>query len=356
MIVLIPAYEPDERMLELVDALGAEGCRMLVVDDGSGADSSPLFADVERRGVEVLHQAQNTGKAGALRRGLAHIAARWPGEDVITADSDGQHRPADIAAVAEATSGGEALVLGGRSFSGDVPLRSRFGNAVSRALFRMSGGALHDTQTGLRGIPASRIPEVLAVAGERFAWEMNVLLDFTRRRIPIREVPIETVYLDENASSHFRPVRDSFAVLWPLLRYVLVSVGSFVLDVAALHVLYAVSGELLLSAIGARTVSAAVNFALNRVLVFRANGADRLRGQLARYLLLACTLLAGSYLAMSVLIGWGVPVLPAKIAAESAASICGFMLQQGYVFATRAGDTKKAPSREPSSFCARRGT
>jgi putative flippase GtrA len=356
VIVLIPAYEPDDRMLELVEALDAEGCRMVVVDDGSGANAAALFADVERHGVEVLHQAQNTGKAAALRRGLTHIAARWPGEDVVTADSDGQHRPADIAAVAEATSGGEALVLGGRAFSGDVPLRSRFGNAVSRALFRMSGGDLHDTQTGLRGIPASRIPEVLAVAGERFAWEMNVLLDFTRRRVPIREVPIETVYLDENAASHFRPVRDSLAVLRPLLRYVLVSLGSFVLDVAALQALYAVSGELLLSAIGARVVSAAMNFALNRTIVFRAHGTTGLRRQLVRYLLLACTLLAGGYLGMSLLIAWGVPMLAAKIIADCAAYICGFMLQQGYVFAHRAGDAKKAPSREPFPFCARRGT
>ena len=271
MIVLIPAYEPDERMVELVEVLHTAGHRMIVVDDGSGEAYAELFRRVEDRGVEVLHEPENVGKATALRTGLAHIARRWPGEDVVTADSDGQHRPDDIAAVGAAIAQGDSLVLGGRRFTGDVPVRSRFGNAVSRMLFRTAGGVgVHDTQTGLRGIPAVRIPEVLAVTGERFAWEMNVLLDFARRRVPIREIEIATVYIDGNASSHFRPVRESLAVLRPLLRYVLVSFGSFVLDVAALHLLYAASGMLLPSMVGARVLSATVNFALNRAVVFRA--------------------------------------------------------------------------------------
>lgn len=348
MIVLIPAYEPDERMLELVDALDADGLRMLVVDDGSGSDYAALFEDVAARGVEVLHQPVNTGKAQALRRGLRHIAESSPGEDVVTADSDGQHRPHDIEAVAAATAGGAALVLGGRSFTGEVPLRSRFGNAVSRLLFRASGGApVHDTQTGLRGIPSSLIGDVLAVPGERFAWEMNVLVDFTRRRIPISELEIETVYLDGNASSHFRPVRDSLAVLRPLLRYVLVSLGSFVLDVTALQLLYAASGQLLLSVLGARLLSAGVNFTLNRSLVFRAAEPGRLRQQMLRYIALAAALLAVGYLGLALLTSWGVPVLLAKILADSAVYACGFLLQRGYVFA-REGNRRRPEPADPN--------
>ncbi len=332
MIVLIPAYEPDGRLLELVDALEADGQRMLVVDDGSGQRYTGVFDAVQARGVEVLHQSQNSGKAGALRRGLAYISANAPGEDVVTADSDGQHRPADIAAVADAMSGADALILGGRSFTGDVPVRSRFGNAVSRVLFRMSGGVrLHDTQTGLRGIPAQRIPDVLAVAGERFAWEMNVLLDFTHRRIPIREVAIETVYLDGNASSHFRPVRDSLSVLAPLLRYGAVSFGSFLLDAGAMQLMYLASGELLLSVIAARVLSAGVNFTLNRAFVFRAGAG--IRRQILRYLVLALVMLAAGYGLLDVLIGWGMPVLAAKIVADAAVYLAGFLVQRWFVFA-----------------------
>lgn len=336
MIVLIPAYEPDERMLELIDALDEDGCRMVVVDDGSGTAYSSLFDDVSSRGIEVLRQPGNTGKAGALRRGLAYIARRWPGEDVVTADSDGQHRPHDIEAVAAATAEGDALVLGGRAFTGEVPLRSRFGNAISRVLFRAAGGQhVHDTQTGLRGIPSSRIPDVLAVAGERFAWEMNVLMDFSRRRIPIREVPIETIYLDGNASSHFRPLRDSLAVLRPMRRYVVVSLGSFVLDIVALQLLYVASGQLLPSVVFARVLSATVNFALNRTLVFGAASAGALRTQVVRYGVIAVAMLAAGYAGLAVLTTWGVPVVAAKVVADTAVYVCGFLLQRGYVFARR---------------------
>ncbi len=345
MIVLIPAYEPDERMVELVEVLHTAGHRMIVVDDGSGEAYAELFRRVEDRGVEVLHEPENVGKATALRTGLAHIARRWPGEDVVTADSDGQHRPDDIAAVGAATAQGDSLVLGGRRFTGDVPVRSRFGNAVSRTLFRTVGGVgVHDTQTGLPGIPAVRIPEVLAVTGERFAWEMNVLLDFARRRVPIREIEIATVYLDGNASSHFRPVRDSLAVLRPLLRYVLVSFGSFVLDVAALHLLYATSGMLLPSMVGARVLSATVNFALNRAVVFRAAEGGSLRRQLVRYAGLAAVLLTVGYVGVALLVDAGVPVIAAKIAVDAVVYIAGYAAQRAFVFAH---GRREAASKKP---------
>ncbi len=355
MIVLIPAYEPDVRLVELVRELGAEGYRMLVVDDGSGAAYAHHFAEVEHRGVTVLRQPANTGKAAALRRGLAHICAHWPGEDVVTADSDGQHRPEDIGAVAEALHTGDGLVLGGRAFSGDVPVRSRFGNAVSRLLFRVSAGVVvHDTQTGLRGIPSALIPEVLEVPGERFAWEMNVLLHAARHGIPIREVPIATVYLEGNASSHFRPLRDSAAVMRPLLRYLAVSLGSFLLDVVALQLLFSATGMLVLSVLGARVLSGAVNFTLNRAIVFRAAGAGPVRRQLLRYLVIALTLLAAGYAGIALLTLWGLPLLAAKLITDATVYVGGFLLQRGFVFASNA---KKARIRgsEPSSYSVREG-
>lgn len=334
MIVLIPSYEPDERLLELVAELRGSGTRIVVIDDGSESRFRVLFDRAADLGAVVLHQDVNTGKAAALRSGLEYIAARWPGRDVVTADSDGQHAPVDIAAVAAAMDGADEIILGGRGFSGDVPLRSRFGNGVSRLLFRLSSGvAVHDTQTGLRGIPAALIPMVLAVPGERFAWEMNVLLSAARQGIPIREVPISTIYLDHNASSHFRPVRDSLAVMRPLWRYLSVSVGSFLLDVVALQLMFAVTGMLLPSVIGARVLSAAVNFALNRTVVFHATEPGSLRRQLVQYVLLAVGLLAAGYAGIAVLTAWGAPLLVAKIVTDATVYLVGFLVQRGWVFA-----------------------
>lgn len=65
--------------------------------------------------------------------------------------------------------------------------------------------AVYDTQTGLRAFSVSRIPMMLEMQGERYEYEINVLLYATRRKIPIQEVEIATVYLDGNQTSHFNP-------------------------------------------------------------------------------------------------------------------------------------------------------
>jgi len=337
VIVLIPAYEPDERLVELVAALDDDGHRMIVVDDGSGPAYADVFDAVAGRGIEVLTQPRNTGKAQALRVGLRRIAAQHPGEDVVTADSDGQHRPDDIAAVARAAATGDGLVLGSRAFTGDVPARSRFGNGVSRWLFRaVAGVRVRDTQTGLRGIPAELIPEVLAVRGERFAWETNVLLEFARRGLPIVEVDIATVYLDGNRSSHFRPLRDSGAVLAPFARYVGVSFGSFLLDVAALEVLFLATENLLISTIGARVVSASANFAANRAVVFRASGGP-LRRQIVRYAALAVAMWAAGYALLAAFVAAGAPLLVGKVVTDALVYVGGFLVQRGFVFVSHRG-------------------
>ncbi|MGW6005425.1 glycosyltransferase family 2 protein [Oerskovia enterophila] len=170
--MLVPAYEPDATLVRLVAELRATGAvrGIVVVDDGSGPRSRPVLDDVARLGAVVVGFGLNRGKGAALRRGLAEVARRWPGEDVVCADADGQHRVADVLRVGERVSDGEgAVVLGARAFAGDVPVRSRFGNAVTRWLFRAATGLrVQDTQTGLRGYPASMIGWLLDVRGDRY--------------------------------------------------------------------------------------------------------------------------------------------------------------------------------------------
>ncbi len=268
MIVLIPAYEPDGKLVRLVSELRATGVvrGIVVVDDGSGPSSSDVFDDVARLGAVLVGFPANRGKGAALRRGLAEVARRWPGEDVVCADADGQHRVADILRVGERVLDGDgALVLGARAFAGDVPVRSRLGNTVTRWLFRAATGLrVQDTQTGLRGYPASMIGWLLDVRGDRYEYELNVLLSAAREGRSVVEIEIKTIYLDGNASSHFRPLVDSARIYAPLLAFSLSSLLAFGIDTAALLVLDAVTGSLLVSVVGARGVSGAVNFVVNR--------------------------------------------------------------------------------------------
>ncbi|MCU1446660.1 GtrA family protein [Cryobacterium sp.] len=340
MIILIPAFEPDARLVSLVADLraGAEPFPVLVVDDGSGADYRPVFDAVRALGAEVIGHPVNLGKGCSLKAGFRHILSRYPGAAVVCADSDGQHRVRDIVRVADrvrqhAGRADAPVVLGARRFTGTVPLRSRVGNTLARQAFRFSTTvSLRDTQTGLRGYPASLLAGLVGVDGNRFEYELNTLLEASRVGRRIEEVDIETVYLHGNASSHFRPVVDSLRVMRPLLVYGAVSFGSFLIDLLALQAFVAVTGVLGASVVAARLLSASVNFLLNRTLVFAGTRPHRVRREAAAYAGLAVALLAASYAGLSLLTRLGVPLLAAKLLTDATLYLVGFQVQRRVVF------------------------
>ncbi len=285
--VLVPAYCPGPALLQtLADLRSARpDWALVVVDDGSGAAYADLLDRARHGGAEVVTLPANHGKGAALKAGFAHVATTRPGSPVVCADADGQHALHDIVAIGErllADPLARRLVLGTRTFDGHVPLRSRVGNTVTRWLFiAATRSRITDTQTGLRGIPADLLAWARSVPGERYEYELQVLLRAGRAGIDLDPVPIATIYLDDNSSSHFRPVADSLRVYAPLLLFLTSSLASFVIDTLALLLLSAATGNLLLSVVGSRLTSAGVNFAVNRRLVF--DSAHRARGAAGRY-------------------------------------------------------------------------
>jgi glycosyltransferase involved in cell wall biosynthesis len=222
MVVLLPAYQPGHHLPTLITELRrtAPGCQVVIVDDGSGPAAAQVLRQAENLGGTVLRHPRNQGKGRALKTGFGYAAERHPGLDVVCADADGQHSVADIVRVADRVQETGHTVLGVRRFADDVPLRSKVGNAVTQVLFRAATGrGVQDTQTGLRAYPGALLDWLRAVPGERFEYEMNVLLAAARAGHRIDEVVITTTYLDDNASSHFSPLSDSVRIYWPLLRY-----------------------------------------------------------------------------------------------------------------------------------------
>lgn len=335
MIVLVPAYEPDERLVDLVAALhqASPMLRTVIVDDGSGPSYAQVFAAARALGATVLGWSENRGKAAALRAGFAWAQREHPGHDVVCADCDGQHRPADILRVAGALRPGDTLVLGARRFTGRVPARSRIGNSMTRALFRaVTGAPVTDTQTGLRAYPASALDWARQVPGERFAYELEILLHAAREGRTVREVEIATIYLEGNSSSHFRPVVDSARIYVPLVRFSLASLTGFVVDTVVLLTLHGLTGAMLPSVVVARVTSAATNFLVNRRLVFARAGGHRLGPAAARYAALAVALLAASYGMLRGLTGAGVPLLVAKVLTDASLFAVSFVVQRRFVF------------------------
>lgn len=224
--ILIPAYKPDQRLVDLVEQL-YQTCLALVVivNDGSPVEYDPIFTALAAiPSATVLAHPANQGKGAALRTGFRFIET-LPDEYtcVVTADADGQHSVKDILAVAEAAhQNPSAMLIGSRRFDKDVPPRSMFGNTVTRWVMRLFFGVrLWDTQTGLRAIPRNLLAALISIPYDHYELEMVMLLVAQRKAVSLVEIPIETIYIEGNRSSHFKPVLDSLRVYLVLFRYAL---------------------------------------------------------------------------------------------------------------------------------------
>jgi glycosyltransferase involved in cell wall biosynthesis len=356
MIILIPAYEPDEQLPALLRSIRAAEpwAAVVVVDDGSGPAYKDVFDDVKDLGCHVIGYARNRGKGFALKTGFGFIADNLPGHDVVCADSDGQHRVADILRVAEAVRangaiqrGSATMVLGSRSFTGSVPARSKVGNTATRLLFTLATGErIPDTQTGLRGYPAALLPWLRTVRGDRYEYELNLLLEARHKGFSIQSVDITTVYLGHNSGSHFRPLADSVRIYAPLLKFLASSFTAFLVDTLVFVLLTLIIDSLLLAVLSARAVSSAVNFLVNRHIVFE-RGRDKPAAATGiRYFTLVAVLLAANFGLIWALEALSMAALPAKILAEIALLTVSYAVQQRYLFTANAAG--KAAAGVPS--------
>jgi len=349
MYVLIPAYQPDARLPRLILELhrADPSTKIVVVDDGSGQKFSDIFEASATAGAHVISYEHNRGKGYALREGftwIRDVAGDSP-ECVVTADADGQHTLNDIFRVGRTCTDTGKSVLGVREFVGHVPARSRIGNTATSALFWLATGwKLKDTQTGLRAFPVALLPALLEVQGDRYEYELRVLLHLAKFRHPVTQIPIETIYEAGNPTSHFRPLQDSARIWAPLLKFAASSGVATIIDYVLVLVLNALTGALFFPVIAARLVSASVNFAMNR-RVFEATGVP-LRRSALRYAALAVAVIAGSYTILAVLTGIGMPLWIAKIIADTTMYLVSYSAQSRYVFAPAQEQSAKVTSHE----------
>ena len=349
MYVLIPAYQPDARLPRLILELhrADPSTKIVVVNDGSGQKFSDIFEASATAGAHVISYENNRGKGYALRDGftwIRDVAGDSP-ECVVTADADGQHTLNDIFRVGRTCTDTGKSVLGVREFVGHVPARSRIGNTATSALFWLATGwKLKDTQTGLRAFPVALLPELLEVQGDRYEYELRVLLHLAKFRHPVTQIPIETIYEAGNPTSHFRPLQDSARIWAPLLKFAASSGVATVIDYVLVLVLNALTGALFFPVVAARMVSASVNFAMNR-RVFEATGVP-LRRSALRYAALAVAVVAGSYTMVAVLTGIGMPLWIAKIIADTTMYLVSYSAQSRYVFAPAQDQSAKVARHE----------
>jgi putative flippase GtrA len=346
IVIIIPSYEPDEKLIKLlIDLKAASFRQILVVNDGSSSLYDSFFIRAEREfGCQVLRHHVNLGKGRALKTAFNEVLNTYPDcVGAVSVDSDGQHRLPDIIKCCIALrEHPDAMIFGVRSFLKNkkdfIPLKNRLGNIITSFILKsFTGIRLSDTQTGLRGFSSATMIKILPLKGERFEYEMNMLIETRELGIPILEVPIQTVYIDDNASSHFDKLRDSLRILAVFGKFLLVSVSSFILDIALFSLFVIplkgshVVEYILFATIGARLISATYNYEMNRKQVFKFM--HNHGKAIARYIVLATIIMLFSAVGVKFL--YKVSPLSetmSKILVDIALITISFQVQRNWVF------------------------
>lgn len=327
---------------------------IVVVNDGSDeAHLGPFNSVAELPGVTVLTHEVNKGKGRAMKTAFEYIMNNRSNiSGVVTVDGDGQHLPKDIRrCVEKMEEQPDKVVLGVRNFSSpDVPARSRFGNNLTRFVFRFACGIkVSDTQTGLRAIPFKYLKLMTMIDGERYEYETNQLLMIKKKGIKMEEVVIDTVYLDENESSHFHPIRDSLKIYGVIFKFIGSSLASFGVDIVLftlINVLLSKTTDLdskvilAVATAGARVISSMFNYTMNRKLVFESDAP--VKSSIGKYYLLCVCQMAASY---GLLYLFAVVILDlakgsllqtlVKFVVDMCLFLVSFQIQQRWVFANK---------------------
>ncbi len=354
--VILPSYNPGERLALVLSGLISAGFRdILVIDDGSRDDCQRFFQQAERLPeCTLIHHDVNRGKGRALKTGFEYFLKNRPDQSgVVCADDDGQHSPEDIVRIAAEMQQRNTAVFGARDFTlPDIPPKSRFGNTVTSFVFRaLCGIKITDTQTGLRAFPREYLATLCRVSGERFEYETNALLELNREGFPFVELPISTIYINNNGETHFRPLRDSIKIYAVILKFLLSSCLASVIDMTMFTVinLCLPSGmdeklRVFTATFGARVISSLVNYFINRNRVFRSSGS--VPGTMGRYYLLCLCqtcISSASVTGLSALFsvrhsGWETLI---KAVVDTVLFFISFGIQRDWVFGNRRSHEKK---------------
>lgn len=331
-VFLIPAYKPTNELVQLLEHLKrTPKVHIIVVDDGS--PDQTIFANPIFQELTLLHHAVNRGKGAALKTGFDYALQNIPNlQGCITIDADGQHAPLDVETLLKnAEINPSSFILGVRNFdASNIPLRSRLGNKISAKIWQLLTGAkLADTQTGLRYLPKDFMMDCLLIGAERYEFEMEMLLLARHQNRSIQQVEIQTIYLEQNASSHFNPIFDSIKIYFSLFRFAISGLLASLIDyVVYISLIYLSSVSIMLAFVIARLISLSINFQINRKAVFNVKAEP---GQFIKYLILCGTNMLIGYVLLKYM-PWEIHSVASKVIVDALLFVLNFFVQREFIF------------------------
>ncbi len=342
IILIIPSYKPNRQiMMEFMEDVKEEFRNIIVVDDGSGKEYADFFQEIEKKGITLLKHNVNLGKGRAIKTAFNYALNEYEHMiGVVTADCDGQHHIKDIIKCANKLKENlNKLVIGSRDFNeSQVPLRSKFGNKMTIAILgAFVGLRVSDTQSGLRAYGIETMKRFLNISGERYEYETNTLIDCKESNIQIEEVPISTIYIKNNSTSHFNPIKDSIIIYKIFIKYIIASLSSFILDILIFWMLIkifpqfkvGIITEIVVVTIIARILSSTYNFFINAKMVFK----NANRTSIIKYfILVVLQMLISAFTVSEIFLFTHISSTVIKVIVDAVIFIINFIIQREWVF------------------------
>ena len=215
-IVLIPTYDPSGKLKELLSLINKK-YETVIVDDGSKDKS--IFDSISNN-AHIISYKDNMGKGYALKKGFEYINNNYKDYIIVTMDDDMQHDLSDAIKLCDYVNNhDDELALGRRHWDKSTPFSNRMGNKITRFIFKKKTGLnIYDTQSGLRAFSYKLIDYMLNVEGNRYEYEMNVLLNLKNKNIKYKEINIKTIYHIEK-TTHYKKIKDSYRIYKEIIKY-----------------------------------------------------------------------------------------------------------------------------------------
>lgn len=349
VFILIPAYNPNDKLITYVNGLINKGVsNIIIVNDGSKKECENIFKILEQKPqCCILKHAINQGKGRALKTGFNYFLNNYNDKfGIVTADSDGQHSVKDTLEILETLiKNKNSVILGSRDFNDkNVPFKSKFGNKSTSLVYSiLYGKKIIDTQTGLRGLPTNVIKKIITLEGERFEYEMSMLVYITRNKIDIISILIDTIYVNENEETHFKPLIDSMKIYFILFKmffkFTIVSIFSAILDILLFTILVKfiitsnMHTKILYGTVLARAISSFINYFLNKNIVFENKDKKSKSSYLLKYYLLCVIQMFASWLLVKTFYDFtkGEEVI-IKVLVDFFLFIVSFQIQNKFIF------------------------
>jgi len=203
--VVIPAHNEAKFIASVVTAVRAKGPDVVVIDDGSADETSPL---AQQSGATVLRNEPRGGKGFSLKRGFAYVLEHNY-DGVVAMDGDGQHSPDDLQNFLTVAQGKTMCIINGTRMGNTATMpfvRFMTNRFMSWMISRICGRHIEDTQCGYRYISADVLRRIELTATD-FEIETEILLKACRAGCQFFSVPIKTIYRDEKSKIH--PFKDT---------------------------------------------------------------------------------------------------------------------------------------------------